>query len=167
MFISRNRKLLSNLGKLLVLLHGRLGRIGLLDALLRLHAAGGAQQLLLLGAHLLYEVVGDVLQDGVLSRQLLTSYTGTHTQEIDEFTFVEASCTHTHSTSRLLQYLRPLALLLEPPQLSFLVQGVDELGSQLDVVAQHLLVLSDAVNVTHPAGQVPVHPRRQLTVSQL
>lgn len=61
----------------------------------------------------------------------------------------------------------PLFLGLDAPQVSFLVQGMNELGCQLDVVAEHLLVLSDAINITHPPGQVPVHPRCQFTVSQL
>jgi len=46
----------------------------------------------------------------------------------------------------------PLFLGLDAPQVSFLIQGMDEFGSQLDVVAEHLLVLSDAINITHPPG---------------
>lgn len=67
------------------------------------------------------------------------------------------------------QYLCALNLVLglDTPQVSFLVQGMDEFGSQLDVIAEHLLVLSDAINVTHPPSQVPVHPWCQFTVSQL
>ena len=61
----------------------------------------------------------------------------------------------------------PLLLRLDAPQVSLLVQGVNELGGELDVVAQHLFVLSDAVHVTHPTGQVPVHPRGEFTVSHL
>lgn len=60
-----------------------------------------------------------------------------------------------------------LVLGLQAPQVSFIIQGVDEFGSQLDVIAEHLFVLSDPINITHPPSQVPVHPWGQLTVSQL
>lgn len=64
-------------------------------------------------------------------------------------------------------HAQPLLLELSAPQLALLVQGVNELGGQLDVVAEHLLVLSDAVDVTHPPRQVPVDPRGQLAVAKL
>lgn len=66
-------------------------------------------------------------------------------------------------------YLSTLPLLLElvAPQISLLIQGMNELGSQLDVVAEHLLVLSDAVNVAHPPRQVSVNPWCQFTVTEL
>lgn len=62
---------------------------------------------------------------------------------------------------------RALVQRLDTPQVSSVIQGVDEFGRQLDVVAKHLLVLRDAVDVTHPPGQIPVHAGRQFTVPQL
>lgn len=44
---------------------------------------------------------------------------------------------------------------------------MNELGGHLDVVAEHLLVLSDAVDVTDPPRQVPVDPRCQFAVAKL
>ena len=61
----------------------------------------------------------------------------------------------------------PFFLGLVAPQVSFLIQSMNELGSQLDVIAEHLLVLSDAINIAHPPGQVPIYPWCQFTVSQL
>lgn len=59
------------------------------------------------------------------------------------------------------------ALSFAAPQIALFVQSVDELGSQLDVVAEHLFVLSDAVHVADPPSQIPVHARRQFAVSEL
>ncbi len=74
-----------------------------------------------------------------------------------------------HELYRKVEYLRalPVFLKLGVPQVSLLVQGMNEFGSQLDVITKHLLVLSDAINITHPPRQVPVHPWSQFTVSQL
>lgn len=59
-----------NLGQFLLPLHGGLYRVALLGAVLRVHPAARAEELLLLGAHLLDQVISDVLQDGVLGRRL-------------------------------------------------------------------------------------------------
>lgn len=66
-------------------------------------------------------------------------------------------------------YLRARTLLLSfaAPQVSFFIQRVNEFRREFDVVAEHLLVLSDSVDVAHPASQVPVDPWSQLAVSQL
>lgn len=56
---------------------------------------------------------------------------------------------------------------LRVPQVLPLIQGVDQFGCQFDVVAEHLLVLSDPVDVADAPCQVTVHPGRQLTVPQL
>jgi len=73
------------------------------------------------------------------------------------------------SLSLSVSHLAGLALLigLVAPQPAPLVQGLDQLGGHLDVVAEHLLVLRDAVDVAHAPHQVTVHARRQLTVPQL
>lgn len=65
------------------------------------------------------------------------------------------------------RYLSALSFILEliAPKISFLIQSVDELGSKLDVVTEHVLVLSDAIDITHPPRQVPVHHWCQFTVS--
>lgn len=60
----------ANLGQFLLPLHGGLYWVALLGALLRIHPAPGAEQLLLLGAHLLDQVIGDVFQNGILRRRL-------------------------------------------------------------------------------------------------
>lgn len=57
--------------------------------------------------------------------------------------------------------------LSSPPQLGAVIQGVDQLGCQLDVVTQNLLVLGDAVHVADPPGQVSVHAGAQFTLPQL
>lgn len=58
------------LDQLVVSLHRDLGRVPLLVVLLWLRPPGASHKLLLLRAHLLDEVISDVLQDGVLSREL-------------------------------------------------------------------------------------------------
>lgn len=54
-----------------------------------------------------------------------------------------------------------------PPQLGVVIQGVDQLGCQLDVVAQDLLVLRDAVHVADAPREVPIHPGAQFAVPHL
>ena len=47
------------------------------------------------------------------------------------------------------------------------IQGMDEFCRQLDVFVEYRFVVRQTVDVTNPPGQVSVHHRSQLTVTQL
>jgi len=46
------------------------------------------------------------------------------------------------------------------------IQGMDEFCRQLDVFVEYRFVVRQTVDVTNPPGQVSVHHRSQLTVTQ-
>lgn len=56
---------------------------------------------------------------------------------------------------------------LRGPELGPVIQRMDQFGCQLDVVAHDLLVLGNAIDVADSTGQVSVHTRAQLTLSEL
>lgn len=68
-----------------------------------------------------------------------------------------------------LQYLQSwrLSSWFLTPELFSVVQRVDQFGSLFDVITEHLLVLSDPVDVTYAACQVPIDSWSQLAVPQL
>lgn len=66
-------------------------------------------------------------------------------------------------------YLHALAITagFRVPQVLPLIQGMDQFGCQFDVVAEHLLVLRDSVDIADAPRQVTVYPGSELTVPQL
>lgn len=56
---------------------------------------------------------------------------------------------------------------LRGPELSPVIQCVDQLGCQLDVISHYLLVLCNAIDVADTTSQVSVHTGTQFTLPEL